>query len=149
MPWDLVMGGLLIAVLLAGVIYFPARIVADAAARRREHHGTVVVAFCVYRGRGNDTAECVGDFRSDDGALHVRDVKLGFHGAHQDMIRRTTVSATLAGPEDSTADVDDDVGKGRAVLWTLDALLFAWLVAQLGWFVRALRRHRSGAPAGA
>lgn len=135
------MGGLLLAALLAGVIYFPVRIVADAELRAREHHGTVTVDFCRYHGRANDTANCVGSFRSDDGALNVQGVRFSFTGAHQDMIRRETAPASLAGPDDATAEVDEGVGVAQAVMWVLTAVLFAWFVAQVIWFVRALGRH--------
>lgn len=140
------MGGLLIAALLAGVIYFPVRILADADARARELHGSVTIDFCTYHGRSNDSAKCVGTFRSDDGALTVEGVHFTFIGAHQDMIKRVTAPATLAGPEDSTADVDESAGVAGAVMWVLDAVLFAWLCAQSVWFVRALRRHRGSSP---
>lgn len=64
-----------------------------------------------------------------------------FIGAHQDLIQRQTAAATLAGPDDPTADLDENVGTGTAVQWTLDAALFAWLVAQIVWFVREIRRR--------
>jgi hypothetical protein len=139
------MGGLLIAALLVGVIYFPVRIAADEAARALEIRGAVIVEFCTYHGRGTDSARCVGTFRSDDGALVVEGVSIGFVGAHQDMIRRTSERARLAGPGDSTADAEDQAWIGPAVLWTLDAALFAWLIAQVVWFVRELRRRAAQA----
>jgi len=139
-------GGLLIAGLLVGVVYFPVRIAADEAARAQEHRGVVSVDFCTYHGRGNDSARCVGTFRSDDGALIVPGVSVTFIGAHQDMSRRSSERARLAGPEDTTADSEDQAWVGPAVLWTLDVLLFAWLVAQVVWFVGEYRRVAARRP---
>jgi hypothetical protein len=140
------MHGLLIAALLAGVIYFPLRIVADAEQRAREHHGTVTVDFCGYRGRANDTADCLGTFRSDDGALIVEGVRFSFYGAHQDKRQHETARASLAGPEDATAELDESVWVGQSVMWVLASVLFGWLVAQVIWFIRALGRHRRASP---
>ena len=145
LPGALVAGGLLLAGLFAAVIYFPVRIHGERAARAREHHGVVTIDFCEYHGRGNDSADCVGTFRSDDGALVVPDVRCTFVGAHQDMRRHATEPATLAGPDDTTASLDENAWLEPAVMWTLDAILLAWLIAQSVWFVRAVRRHRAGA----
>lgn len=145
LPGVLIAGGLLIAGLLAAVIYFPVRIHAEQAARAREHHGVVTIDFCEYHGRGNDSADCVGTFRSDDGALVVPGVHCTFVGAHQDMRRHATEPATLAGPDDTTASLDEGAWLGPAVMWTLDAILLVWLVAQAVWFVRVYGRHRAGA----
>lgn len=144
LPGVLVAGGLLLAGLLAAVIYFPVRIHGEQAARAREHHGVVTIDACAYHGRGNDGADCVGTFRSDDGALVVPDVRCTFVGAHQDMRRHTSEPATLAGPGDTTASLDENAWLGPAVMWTLEVILLVWLVAQAGWFVRAYRRHRDG-----
>ncbi len=143
LPWDLITGGVLIAALLVGVIYFPVRIFTDADARAREHRGIVTVAFCTYSGRSSDVADCVGTFVSDDGTLHVPDVTFSFTGPHQNLRRHDPTEATLAGPDDTTADLPEQVFVEQAVMWTLDATLLAWLIAQTVWFVRTLRRHRA------
>jgi hypothetical protein len=132
----------LIAALIAGVAYVPARIIAEAGARDRAYHGTVTtVGFCRYPGRDKASAVCEGDFRSDDGTLVVRGVEYSVGGYRSDS--GEPLPARLSGPDDRTAEVDGEVWVGQAVMWTLDAVLLAWLVAQSIWFVRATRHWRA------
>lgn len=78
LPAEIVGGGVLIALLLTVVIYFPVRIFGEREERAREHHGAVTIDYCQYSGRSNDTADCVGTFKSDDDALVVPNVNCLF-----------------------------------------------------------------------
>jgi hypothetical protein len=145
LPWALIMGSVLIAALLAGLVYSTGRLVHAVHAYQRERPGVFTVAACQYTpaGKGYWRADCEGDFRSDDGVLSVDGVTVSFQRSSNieiEPIAGTRWRARLAGPDDRTADLSQNLVLMWGLPLTLDAVLLAWLVAQVVWLVRHVRR---------
>jgi hypothetical protein len=146
LPWALIMGSVLIAALLAGLVYCTGRLVRSVNAYQREHPGAFTVAACQYTParKGYWMADCAGDFRSDDGTLSVDGVTVSFQRSSNieiDPMAGARWRARLAGPDDHTADLSQDVVLMWGLPLTLDAVLLAWLIAQVVWLVRQFRRR--------
>jgi hypothetical protein len=140
------MGTVLIAALLAGLVYCTGRLVHAVDASQRERPGVFTVAACQYTsaGKGYWTADCEGDFRSDDGTLSVDRVTVSFQRSSNIEIEPMAGRrwrARLAGPDDRTAALSQDLLLMWGLTLTLDAVLLAWLIAQVVWLVRHLRRR--------
>jgi hypothetical protein len=141
----LVTCSVLIAALLAGLVYCTGRLVHAVHAYQRERPGVFTVAACRYTParKGSWRADCEGDFRSEDGALSVDGVTVSVQRSSNieiEPIAGARWRARLAGPEDRTADLSQDLVLMWGLPLTLDAVLLAWLAAQVGWLVRHLRR---------
>ena len=145
LPWALIMGSVLIAALLAGLVYCTGRLVHAVHAYQRERPGVFTVAACQYTpaGKGSWTADCEGDFRSDDRTLSGDGVTVSVQRSSNieiEPIAGTRWRARLAGPDDRTADLSQDLVLMWGLPLTLDAVLLAWLLAQVVWLVRHVRR---------
>jgi hypothetical protein len=148
MPWALIMGGLLIGALLAGVGYWSGRLVHNVAEHQREHPGTFTVTACRYTSalQGYWTADCAGDFRSDDGTLAVSLVRVSLQQSSNIQLEPAAGMRWRAwlGRGDRTAKLSQNLVVMWGVPLTLDAVLLAWLVAQVVWFARRFRRRPGG-----
>jgi hypothetical protein len=144
----LVMGGLLIVMLVAALIWLPVRMARAEAAVRAQHPGTLTVAACTYeRGqKGYVTAVCTGDFRSDDGSVVATGVTVRFQRSSD--IETTPMTgrhwrAWLGGADDPTADLAKPAWTTWAWVLLAEAGLLAWLTAQVVWLSRRIRRRHA------
>ena len=138
------MGLLLCIGLLGFAVYLPAGAIRDMRAANREVPGTVTIrseGFCERQDRR--VWRCHGTFRSDDGTLVVRDVT--FSSTQQEARVVEAVRARLAGPDDRTASREGQARATAGGMAVVSAALLAWLVAQVIWLVRTLRRRARAA----
>ena len=147
-PWALIAGGLLVCGLLAVAVGLAVGALRPAAASYGPYHGVLTLdGACRFTGRGADTAECIGTFRSDDGALEVHDVTVSIKRTQGWFDPAERIPAWLSGPTDHSAIPDEGARTDRLVRGTLAAFLLAWALAQSAWWVRHRRRTRQRGPA--
>src|SRR5688500_2804207 len=103
----LVVGGVLIAGLLAGAVWFGAGAVRPSTAV----HGSLTVETCAFGGRGGDTASCTGTFRADDGTVTAAGVTFTLKRRHGWLDYSEPVPARLTGPATAVADEAAVVGR--------------------------------------
>lgn len=144
-PWALIAGGLLVCGLLAVSTWLAVGALRPAAVSYGPHHGTLTHdGGCRFTGRGDDMAECIGTFRSDDGALEVHDVTFSVKRTQGWFDPAERVPGWLAGPTDHSAMSDEGVRTDRFVRGVLAAVLLAWAFGQSAWWVRHYRARQRG-----
>lgn len=119
-----ILGLILTLALGAAAVYLPVHVVRVVQTQHQEYRGKVDVSGCDRVSR--KASHCTGTFRSDDGRLVVKGVEYS-HGGR--VSRGDTFTALLAGPDDTSANVD---GSGIGVLIFMSILALAAIAAFIG-----------------
>jgi hypothetical protein len=137
------MGGLLIYVLLAVAGWFAFTALRPAEVSYGGFHGTLTYeGLCKFVGRGYETADCSGTFRSDDGLLQVHDVAFSVHRRMDWLNYDEVIPVRITNPAAREAMPDEGANTDRAVRGVIAVVLVAWAIAQSVWWVRHYRRTR-------